>query len=110
MLQEVAGRVVYELLIEIAPHAHQTIHRVVDVLSEPFAAVLNAFEVAVGIILVVALGADVFKATLMNPVLGQATFVIVYIGTQQLTLLPFDFLAGGRHSVASQRLAIQVDA
>ena len=107
LAEEVACRVVSEAFRRSATYADQSVKRVVVVAAVAFAAVVDAGEVAVGVVGVAALEQILFA--LADAVCLQPTLFVVLVLAEQQPLLALLF-ATGVELVVGQAGAVEVDA
>ncbi len=111
LAEQVAGRVVGEALWCGTPYVDQAIQRVVVITQVALAAVVDAGEVAVGVVGIGAAVEVVLLAVLLlaDAVGLQAALIVVLVLAEQQALLALLF-AAGVELVAGQARAVEVDA
>lgn len=111
LAEQVAGRVVGEALWCGTPYVDQAIQRVVVITQVALAAVVDAGEVAVGVVGIgAAVEVVVLAVLLLADAVGlQAALFVVLVLTEQQALLALLF-AVGAELVAGQARTVEVDA
>ncbi|EIK93137.1 hypothetical protein PMM47T1_28491 [Pseudomonas sp. M47T1] len=106
LAEQVAGGVVAEGFGQVAAYAYQAVERVVVVFAQAFAAVADARQVAVGVVVVEA--GQQALLVLGDLVFGEAALFIILVLAEQLALLTLLFTPGAV-LVAGERLAVEVN-